>query len=99
MRQGLFLVRRPRIWITRSISFLRPTTGSSLPCVCVACVWRACVWRACGGASDSSVVCPLRRARSSRHKHCLPAGTRAPPPRAATRPASAARRAPPLPGA
>mmetsp|Transcript_37617 Transcript_37617/g.94998 ORF Transcript_37617/g.94998 Transcript_37617/m.94998 type:complete len:212 (-) Transcript_37617:699-1334(-) len=31
IRQGLFLVRRPRIWITRSICFLRPTTGSSLP--------------------------------------------------------------------
>ena len=28
---GLFLVRRPRIWMTRSISFWRPTTGSSLP--------------------------------------------------------------------
>mmetsp|Transcript_16072 Transcript_16072/g.22179 ORF Transcript_16072/g.22179 Transcript_16072/m.22179 type:complete len:202 (-) Transcript_16072:686-1291(-) len=31
MRQGLFFVRRPRIWITRSISFDRPTTGSSFP--------------------------------------------------------------------
>ena len=30
IRTGLFLVRRPRIWITRSISFWRPTTGSSL---------------------------------------------------------------------
>ena len=30
-RQGLFLVRRDRIWITRSISFPRPITGSSLP--------------------------------------------------------------------
>ena len=28
---GLFLVRRERIWITRSISFSRPMTGSSLP--------------------------------------------------------------------
>ena len=28
---GLFLVRRERICITRSISFWRPTTGSSLP--------------------------------------------------------------------
>ena len=28
---GLFLVRRPRIWMTRSISFCRPTTGSSFP--------------------------------------------------------------------
>ena len=27
---GLFLVRRPKIWITRSISLARPTTGSSL---------------------------------------------------------------------
>ena len=27
---GLFFVRRARIWITRSISFSRPTTGSSL---------------------------------------------------------------------
>ena len=32
IRHGLFLVRRPRIWVTRSISFFRPTTGSSLPC-------------------------------------------------------------------
>ena len=31
IRQGLFLVRRDRIWITRSISFPRPITGSSLP--------------------------------------------------------------------
>mmetsp|Transcript_13374 Transcript_13374/g.40445 ORF Transcript_13374/g.40445 Transcript_13374/m.40445 type:complete len:227 (-) Transcript_13374:1572-2252(-) len=31
MRQGLFFVRRPRIWVTRSISAFRPTTGSSLP--------------------------------------------------------------------
>ena len=31
IRQGLFLVRRPRIWMTRSICFLRPTQGSSLP--------------------------------------------------------------------
>jgi hypothetical protein len=28
---GLFLVRRERIWITRSISLSRPMTGSSLP--------------------------------------------------------------------
>ena len=28
---GLFLVRRQRIWMTRSISFSRPMTGSSLP--------------------------------------------------------------------
>ena len=28
---GLFLVRRERIWMTRSISFSRPMTGSSLP--------------------------------------------------------------------
>ncbi len=28
---GLFLVRRHRIWITRSISFLRPMTGSISP--------------------------------------------------------------------
>jgi len=28
---GLFLVRRQRIWITRRISFLRPTTGSISP--------------------------------------------------------------------
>ena len=28
---GLFLVRRDRIWMTRSISFSRPMTGSSLP--------------------------------------------------------------------
>ena len=28
---GLFLVFRPRIWMTRSISFSRPMTGSSLP--------------------------------------------------------------------
>ncbi len=32
---GLFLVRRPKIWITRSISFWRPTTGSSLPSVAI----------------------------------------------------------------
>ena len=38
IRHGLFLVRRPRICVTRSISFLRPTTGSSLPSV--ACVVR-----------------------------------------------------------
>mmetsp|Transcript_24617 Transcript_24617/g.41128 ORF Transcript_24617/g.41128 Transcript_24617/m.41128 type:complete len:254 (+) Transcript_24617:1930-2691(+) len=31
IKQGLFLVRRPRIWVTRSISLARPTTGSSLP--------------------------------------------------------------------
>ena len=31
MRAGLFLVLRPRIWMTRSISFSRPMTGSSLP--------------------------------------------------------------------
>src|SRR5712691_2391478 len=31
MRTGLFLVRRARIWITRSISVSRPMTGSSLP--------------------------------------------------------------------
>mmetsp|Transcript_23635 Transcript_23635/g.60706 ORF Transcript_23635/g.60706 Transcript_23635/m.60706 type:complete len:229 (-) Transcript_23635:682-1368(-) len=31
IKQGLFLVRRPRIWVTRSISFLRPTTGSRRP--------------------------------------------------------------------
>ncbi len=29
---GLFLVRRQRIWMARSISFSRPMTGSSLPC-------------------------------------------------------------------
>ena len=28
---GLFFVRRERIWMTRSISFSRPMTGSSLP--------------------------------------------------------------------
>ena len=37
IKTGLFLVRRPRIWITRSISFSRPTTGSSLPS------WASCV--------------------------------------------------------
>ena len=31
MRQGLFLVRRERIWIIRWISSSRPMTGSSLP--------------------------------------------------------------------
>jgi hypothetical protein len=31
MRTGLFLVRRQRIWMTRSISFLRPMTGSISP--------------------------------------------------------------------
>ena len=30
IRAGLFLVLRPRIWMTRSISFSRPITGSSL---------------------------------------------------------------------
>ena len=30
-RTGLFLVRRHRIWMTRSISFLRPMTGSISP--------------------------------------------------------------------
>ena len=30
MRAGLFFVLRPRIWMTRSISFSRPMTGSSL---------------------------------------------------------------------
>ena len=29
---GLFLVRRESTWTTRSISFWRPMTGSSLPC-------------------------------------------------------------------
>ena len=32
IRQGLFLVRLPKICVTRSISFFLPTTGSSLPC-------------------------------------------------------------------
>ena len=31
MSAGLFFVRRDRIWMTRSISFSRPMTGSSLP--------------------------------------------------------------------
>ena len=31
MSTGLFLVRRHRIWMTRSISFWRPMTGSILP--------------------------------------------------------------------
>ena len=31
IRAGLFFVRRDRIWMTRSISFSRPMTGSSLP--------------------------------------------------------------------
>ena len=31
MRIGLFFLRRLRIWVTRSISFSRPMTGSSLP--------------------------------------------------------------------
>ena len=31
MSAGLFLVLRERIWMTRSISFSRPMTGSSLP--------------------------------------------------------------------
>ena len=31
MRQGLFLVRRLKTWITRSISLSRPMTGSSFP--------------------------------------------------------------------
>ena len=31
IRAGLFFVLRPRIWMTRSISFSRPMTGSSLP--------------------------------------------------------------------
>mmetsp|Transcript_13776 Transcript_13776/g.34697 ORF Transcript_13776/g.34697 Transcript_13776/m.34697 type:complete len:224 (-) Transcript_13776:487-1158(-) len=31
IRHGLFLVRRPRICVTRPISFFRPTQGSSLP--------------------------------------------------------------------
>jgi hypothetical protein len=31
MSTGLFFVRRDRIWMTRSISFERPITGSSLP--------------------------------------------------------------------
>mmetsp|Transcript_7851 Transcript_7851/g.22404 ORF Transcript_7851/g.22404 Transcript_7851/m.22404 type:complete len:257 (+) Transcript_7851:1830-2600(+) len=31
IRQGLFFVRRPRIWVTRSISLARPTHGSSRP--------------------------------------------------------------------
>ena len=31
IRAGLFLVRRAKIWMTRSISFCRPMTGSSLP--------------------------------------------------------------------
>ena len=29
---GLFFVRRVSTWMTRSISFCRPITGSSLPC-------------------------------------------------------------------
>ncbi len=31
IKAGLFFVRRDRIWMTRSISFSRPMTGSSLP--------------------------------------------------------------------
>ena len=31
IRAGLFFVRRDRIWMTRSISFSRPMTGSSFP--------------------------------------------------------------------
>ena len=31
IRAGLFLVRRAKIWMTRSISFCRPMTGSSFP--------------------------------------------------------------------
>ncbi len=31
IKTGLFFVRRERTWITRSISFSRPITGSSLP--------------------------------------------------------------------
>jgi len=30
---GLFFVLRPRIWITRSISLARPTTGSKRPSI------------------------------------------------------------------
>ena len=40
IRQGLFLVRRPRIWVTRSISFFLPTTGSSFPCRHNQCIQR-----------------------------------------------------------
>ena len=29
---GLFLVRRQRIWMQRSTSFMRPISGSTLPC-------------------------------------------------------------------
>mmetsp|Transcript_69472 Transcript_69472/g.122629 ORF Transcript_69472/g.122629 Transcript_69472/m.122629 type:complete len:216 (-) Transcript_69472:1056-1703(-) len=31
IKHGLFFVRRPRTWMTRSISFCRPTTGSRRP--------------------------------------------------------------------
>ena len=31
IRMGLFFLRRDKIWLTRSISFSRPTMGSSLP--------------------------------------------------------------------
>ena len=37
IRTGLFFVRRERICMTRSISFSRPITGSSLPSL-AACV-------------------------------------------------------------
>ena len=48
IRIGLFLVRRERIWIIRSISVSRPTIGSSFP-------WRAALVRSMPSASTVGV--------------------------------------------
>ncbi|OQA13195.1 MAG: hypothetical protein BWY63_03548 [Chloroflexi bacterium ADurb.Bin360] len=55
MSAGLFLVRRARIWMTRSISVCRPITGSSCP-------WRAISVRSIASCSRScSEGCPPER--------------------------------------
>ena len=72
---GLFLVRRQRIWMTRSISFARPMTGSSLP-------WRASSVRSRPKLSRAGVLdlpllgaavrCRRRRRRFRSVRHVVP---------------------------
>ena len=54
-RHGLFLVRLLRIWISRVISFSRPTTGSSFPSA-ASCVRSRLYWSSVGVADP---FCPF----------------------------------------
>ena len=56
-KQGLFLVRLERIWITRLISSSRPTTGSSLPSD--ACFVRSLLYLSSVGVTPLSDERPL----------------------------------------